>query len=76
MAVLAKAGIEQRFTGDDVRGSLRSDREWSGLRAEGKSGLAQGSHGTSVLAADGEASRGSVVQIGNVREGAGGPAPD
>jgi hypothetical protein len=77
MAVLAKAGIEQRFTGDDVRGLLRTDRERSGLRGEDSPGLAQGSHGTSVPAANGaRRAAGSVVKIGNVREGAGGPAPD
>ena len=31
MAVFAKAGIEQRFTRDDVRGALRADRERSGI---------------------------------------------
>src|SRR5215468_8435514 len=76
MAVLAKAGIKQRFTGDDVRGLLRTDRERSGLRGEGEFGLAQGSHGTSVPAANGATcAAGSVIQIGNVGEGAGGPAP-
>src|ERR1700729_811867 len=38
-SVLAKAGIQQRLTGDDVRSLLRTDRERSGLRGEGKVGL-------------------------------------
>ena len=31
MAVFAKAGIQQRFTRSDVRGSFRTDRERSGF---------------------------------------------
>jgi hypothetical protein len=54
MAVLAKAGIQQRFARDDVGRSLRADRERSGVRDEGNTGLPQSSHGTSVLAANGE----------------------
>ena len=34
MAVRAKAGIQQRFTRNDVRGTLRTDRERSGGRDE------------------------------------------
>src|SRR6266446_4846193 len=61
LAVGAKAGIEQRFTRNDVRGTLRTDRERSGVGYEGNGGLPQSSngglpqssHGTSVLAATG-----------------------
>ena len=60
MAVRAKAGIEQRFTRDDVRGSLRTDRERRGIGFEGNRGVPQSSHGTSVLAPAGGAPR-SVV---------------
>src|ERR1700687_3769724 len=49
-AVFAKAGIEQRFTRSDVRGSLAADRERSGVGIKGNGGLPHGSHGTSVLA--------------------------
>ena len=35
MAVVAKAGIQQRFTRNDVRGPLRTDRERSGIGEEG-----------------------------------------
>ena len=41
MAVLAKAGIQQRFTRDDVGSPLRTDRERSGFRGEGNRGLPQ-----------------------------------
>src|SRR5438445_638395 len=54
LAILAKAGIEQRFTGDDVRSPLRTDRERSSFRGEGDFGLPKSSHGTSVPAANGE----------------------
>jgi hypothetical protein len=50
MAVFAKAGIEQRFTRNEVRSSLGTDRERSGIREEGNGGVSQGSHGTSVPA--------------------------
>ena len=60
MAVSAKAGIQQRFARDDVRGSLRTDRERSGIGGEGNSGLSNSSHGTSVLTA--AAGRRSVVE--------------
>jgi hypothetical protein len=53
MAVVAKAHIKQRFTRNDVRSLLRTDRERSGSRGEGKSGLPRGSHGTSVSTARG-----------------------
>src|ERR1700761_1156953 len=50
MAVVAKAGIQQRFTRDDVGSPLRTDRERSGFRSEGNGGLPQIGHGTSVPA--------------------------
>ena len=53
MAVVAKAGIKQRFPRNDVGRALRTDRERSGFRGEGDVGLPQGSHGTSVLASHG-----------------------
>ncbi|MEA2918448.1 MAG: hypothetical protein QOJ15_10529, partial [Bradyrhizobium sp.] len=52
-SVFAKAGIEQRFARDDVRGTFRTDHERSGVGEEGNLGLPQSSHGTSVLASDG-----------------------
>ncbi len=53
MAVVAKAGIQQRFTRGDVRGLLRTDRERSGIGDEDSNGLPQSSHGTSVPARNG-----------------------
>src|SRR5882757_977032 len=47
-AIVAKAGIQQRFTRNDVRATLRTDRERSGIGGEGDWGLPQSSHGTSV----------------------------
>jgi hypothetical protein len=50
MAVLAKAGIQQRFTGGDVGSTLGTDRERSGIRVEGNLYLPKSSHGASVPA--------------------------
>ena len=50
MAVLAKAGIQQRFTGGDVDSTFRTDRERSGFRSEGDLWLPKSSHGASVPA--------------------------
>ena len=50
MAVLAKAGIEQRFTHRGVGSTFRTDRERSGFRSEGDLWLANSSHGASVPA--------------------------
>ena len=76
MAVVAKAGIQQRFTRGDVRGSLRTDRERSGIGDEGSSGLPQSSHGTSVPARNGKSAAQSVVLNSQSEgEGAGAPAP-
>src|SRR5215475_7117635 len=50
VAVLAKAGIEQRFASRGVGSPLRTDRERSGLRDEASLSGPNSSHGTSVLA--------------------------
>ena len=50
LAVLAKAGIEQRFTGGDVGSTLAADRERSGIPGRCELWLPRSSHGTSVLA--------------------------
>jgi hypothetical protein len=77
MAVGAKAGIKQRFTRNDVRGTLRTDHERSSVGGKGNGGLAQSSHGTSVLASNGGEAGGSVVSEFVLKGmGAGGPAPD
>jgi hypothetical protein len=53
MAVCAKAGIQQRFTRNDVGCSFRTDRERNSIRSKGDRGLPQFGHGTSVLACHG-----------------------
>jgi hypothetical protein len=76
MAVSAKAGIQQRFTRDDVRCPFRTDRERNSVTGEGNRGLPQSSHGTSVLASKGCKAAGSVVsKFAYDEEGAGAPAP-
>ncbi len=62
MAIIAKAGIQQRFARSDVRGSFRTDRERSGIGEEGSSGVPQSSHGTSVPARNGKPAAQSVVK--------------
>src|ERR1700694_1143814 len=76
MAVGAKAGIEQRLAGNNVRGALAADREPSGVWSKGNGGLPQNSHGTSVLASHGSEPRGVVSKLHVRGKGAGGPAPD
>src|SRR5258707_5358807 len=76
MAVVAKAGIEQRLARSDVRGPLAADRERSGVRCEGNRGLPQSSHGTSVPARNGRLPRKALSRkSANEGEGAGAPAP-
>src|SRR5258708_38676837 len=69
MAVVAKAGIQQRFTRNDVRCPLRTDRERSSIRNEGNRGLPQSSHGTSVLTPNGGARRGALSENSPMRGG-------
>jgi hypothetical protein len=57
MAVVAKAGIQQRLARSDVRGPLAADRKRSGTGDEGFGGLPQSSHGTSVPARNGKLPR-------------------
>src|SRR6185437_15966883 len=57
MTVVAKAGIQQRFTRESVGSPLRTDRERSGFRSEGNGGLPQIGHGTSVLTSHGALTR-------------------
>ncbi len=64
MAVVAKAGIQQRLARSDVRGSFRTDRERSGIGDEGSSGLPQSSHGTSVPAPNGREAAERCQKIG------------
>ena len=76
MAVVAKAGIEQRLAHSDVRGALGADREPGGVGGEGNGGLPQSSHGTSVLASGGTGPAARCQYIGTGGVGAGRPAPD
>jgi len=45
LAVGAKAGIEQRFTRGDIRGTLAADRERRGIGKAGNRDVSQSSHG-------------------------------
>ncbi|BBC03115.1 hypothetical protein BE61_85800 [Bradyrhizobium elkanii USDA 61] len=63
LAIRAKAGIQQRFACDDVRATLRTDRERGGISDEGNGGVPSCSHGTSVPACNGMSyAAASVVQ--------------
>src|SRR6185437_16072745 len=75
MAVVAKAGIQQRLARGDVRGSLCTDCERSGIGDEGSSGLPQSSHGTSVPASTARQAAKRCQKFANDGEGAGAPAP-
>ena len=77
MAVVAKAGIQQRFARSDVRGPLRTDRERSGIRRVRATVVFR----KAVMArqsplATAVTPREALSEIGNDGEGAGAPAPD
>src|SRR5260370_32243324 len=72
MTVVAKAGIEQCLTRDDVRGALAADHERSGVGGGGYGGFPQNSHGMSFLAPDRSGGPDAVCKISEVVGG--GPA--